>query len=308
MHKREIQVIGFASCYGARDQRCDTGPVALKNLQLTTKLENANFDVEWSNSITPHHKPESNQDTLSVILNNCKELARQTYTAVKANKQIIVIGGDHSCAIGTWSGVHSALSSTLPNTLPNTSQLGLIWIDAHMDSHTMETSDSGAIHGMPVASLLGYGDKELCSIESEAPKILPENLCLVGIRSYEPAELKLLNQLGVKVFYMEDIEELGLSKVMQLAQKHVRKNCSRYGVSLDLDAIDPEDAPGVGSPESHGISGSKLVQALKSCNFNDDFIGIEITELNSSRDEVDKTARLAIEAILACLSQQSEKT
>ena len=202
MLKKQIQVIGYASCYGAQDQRCDTGPITLKNLQLTAQLNDANFDVQWSPYVTPDHTPNSKADTLSVIIDNCKELARQTRTAINSNKQIVVIGGDHSCAIGTWSGVHSALLQ-MPQG-PNVSQLGLIWIDAHMDSHTMESSSSGAIHGMPVASLLGYGDEQLCSIESSDSKIQPHNLCLVGVRSFEPAEAELLNKLGVKVFFMKD--------------------------------------------------------------------------------------------------------
>ena len=294
MLKKQIQIIGYASCYGAQDQRCDTGPIAIKNLDLTQQLEAASFEVSWSNDITPDHKPTSNQDTLTVISDNCKELARQTHSAVTENKQIVVIGGDHSCAIGTWSGVYSALSEP--------TNFGLIWIDAHMDSHTMESSPSGAIHGMPVATLLGYGLPELTGIQSTNKKILPQNLCLVGIRSFEADEADLLNKLGVKVFYMEDIDKLGLNQVIKLAKDHVSRNNNKYGISLDLDAIDPQDAPGVGSPETHGISGVSLIEALKYNDFKTNFIGIEITELNSSRDSVDKTARLAINAILACLS------
>lgn len=293
--KEQIQVIGYASCVGAQDQRCDSGPVTLKDLDLTTRLETANYQVSWSPIITPDRKPESASDTLSIITDNCKVLARQTHEAISSNKKIIVIGGDHSCAIGTWSGVYSAL--------PNPSQLGLIWIDAHMDSHTIKSSSSGAIHGMPVAALLGHGDSGLCQIESANNKILPQNLCLVGVRSFEPAEESLLQKLGVKVFYMEQIKKLGLDKVMLLAREHVSKNGNHVGVSLDLDAIDPEDAPGVGSPENQGISGKSLIETLENIDFGENFIGIEITELNSHRDYADKTARLAIEAILASFSR-----
>jgi len=294
MQKKQLQVIGYASCYGAKDQRCDTGPTTLNSLQLSTRLADAGFDVSWSNNVTPTHVPDSNAETLSLIINNCKELARQTHKAVAANKQIVVIGGDHSGAIGTWSGVHSALQHSSP--------LGLIWIDAHMDSHTPDSSISDAIHGMPVATLLGYGAAGLCHIESETNKIQPQNLCLVGVRSFEAAEAQLLNELGVKIFYMHEIQKLGLNKVLALAKAHVSRQGNKYGLSMDLDAIDPADAPGVGSPENHGISGKNLISALKSLNFGENFIGIEISELNSERDDVDKTARLAIEAILACLS------
>ena len=292
---KQIQIIGYASCYGAQDHRCDSGPLTLKNLKLSETLRDSNIDAHWAPYITADHAPETQADTLAVITGNCKDLAGQTRSAVEGGKQIVVIGGDHSCAIGTWSGVYSAL--------PPTSALGLIWIDAHMDSHTMETSPSRAIHGMPVASLLGHGDPKLCSIESTENKIHPENLCLVGIRSFEEAEAQLLNKLGVKVFYMDDIHEHGLNKILKLAHEHVTRQSNKFGISLDLDAIDPEDAPGVGSPESFGISGKSLIKALKNIEFDENFIGIEIAELNSNRDHVDKTARLAIEAILACLAQ-----
>jgi len=293
-NQKRVQIIGYASCYGAQDPRCETGPIALKNLQLQQQLADANWQVSWSADITPTRAPENSQETLSVIIDNCKDLARQTRQAISQDHHIIVIGGDHSCAIGTWSGVHKGL--------PDDSQLGLIWIDAHMDSHTMHSSPSGAIHGMPVACLLGHGEKSLCEIESELPKVLPENLCLIGIRSYEPEEAELLNRLGVRIFYMDDVNKLGLTEVLTQAKAHISKNSSHFGISLDLDAIDPHDAPGVGSPESGGLSGAALINALQNTELNENFVGIEITELNSSRDRVDKTARLAIEVILASLS------
>lgn len=297
MRKKKIQIIGYASCYGAQDQRCDTGPITLQNLQLIEQLNNANFDAQWSPNITPSHTPHSATDTLAVIVDNCKALAKQTRSAVEQHKKIIVIGGDHSSAIGTWSGVHAALIAEKPSA-----QLGLIWIDAHMDSHTMASSKSGAIHGMPVASLLGHGDLALRYIESNHSKLQPQNLCLVGIRSFEAAEAQLLEKHGVKVFFMRDIHEHGLAKILALAKTHVTKHSDKYGISLDLDAIDPDDAPGVGSRENHGISGKILIKSLKSIDFNDNFIGLEVSELNSNRDYVDKTARLAINIILACLS------
>jgi len=302
MHKKQIQVIGYASCYGARDQRCDTGPLTLKNLRLVEQLNNVNFDAQWSivhwaENPARKQRPLATSDTLALVTQVCTKLAKQTHAAIETGKLIVVIGGDHSSAIGTWSGVSTALSAQV-----NPQTLGLIWIDAHMDSHTMHTSLSGAIHGMPVASLLGYGDSNLTQIMSAENKICPENLCLIGIRSFEPAEAELLNALGVKIFYMQDIREHGFADILKQAKAHVTQNSDRFGLSLDLDAIDPDDAPGVGSRENHGISGKSLIKALKNTDFGHNFIGIEVAELNSRRDHVDKTARLAIESIVACLS------
>lgn len=182
-NEKHIKIMSYASCYGAQDYRCASGPITLKNLDLSTRLNIMGFNTHWMPTIQPTHNPTSSEDNLAVIKNNCKDLADQTHWAVAQDKKIIVIGGDHASAIGTWSGVHSAMPS---------GDFGLIWIDAHMDSHTAASSPSGAIHGMPIAALLGHGEKILCDIKKSEPKIKPENLCLIGIRSFEPAEKNLI--------------------------------------------------------------------------------------------------------------------
>jgi len=290
---QKTHIIGVASCYGAQDLRCADAPKILKHLHLKETLEQQGLEVHWDKNIYPATMPVDQTTNTTIVLDICKQLARQVHNFVSLREQFIVIGGDHSCAIGTWSGAYCGLNSQ--------EDFGLIWIDAHMDSHTTKTSPSGAIHGMPLAALMGHGDEEFCSVEQDGQKLKPHNLCLIGIRSFEKDEANLLNKLDVKVFYMEDVQKLGLKKVLTLAKEHVCKHSQAYGISIDLDAIDPIQAPGVGSPEQNGLNGQELTKCLADMDFSEDFLGIEIAELNSDKDDDDKTAKLAINIIQAAL-------
>lgn len=290
---QKTHIVGVASCYGAQDLRCADAPKTLKHLKLKEELEKQGLDIQWDKTIYPIDMPVDQTTNTAVVLDICKQLARQVHHIVSQDERFIIVGGDHSCAIGTWSGAYCGLGEQ--------NDFGLIWIDAHMDSHTSQTSPSGAIHGMPLAALMGHGDAEFCNIEIEGQKLKPQNLCLVGIRSYEEGEAKLLNKLGVKIYYMEDVQKLGLEKVLTLAKEHVCKHSRAYGISIDLDAIDPIQAPGVGSPEQNGLNGQELTNCLANLNLSKDFLGIEIAELNSDKDYDDKTAKLAINLIKAAM-------
>jgi len=288
----KVSIVGFASCYGAQDMRCANGPLILKELHLQQLLEKQNLAVQWMKNIYPEYAPNNKEANTRLVYDVCHDLAEQLQKIIGNNEQFVVVGGDHSCAIGTWSGVFAGLRKN--------QDFGLIWIDAHMDSHTPDSSPSGAIHGMPLASLMGYGDEAFSSLIAPEKKLKPENLCLVGIRSFEQKEAELLQNSGVKIFYMADVEKLGLQTVLQMAQDHVCQSTSHYGISIDLDAIDPMQAPGVGSPEKHGLSGEELITCLKKLDKSKNFLGIEIAELNSDKDRDDITAKLAIEIIQAC--------
>ncbi len=155
-----------------------------------------------------------------------------------------VIGGDHSCAGGTWTGVARMLQG----------ELGLVWIDAHMDSHTPATSHTGRLHGMPLAWLLGQGDDALYGLS--AGVVDPEHVALIGVRSYEPEEKERLDRLGVRVFHIEEVHRRGLDTVAAEALAIAARGTSGFGVSIDLDAVTPEEAPGVGTPVADGIAGA----------------------------------------------------
>lgn len=281
-----IKLIGAASCVGAQDTRCDMGPTTIRATNLVSLLGHDGVEADWEHIL---HAQASDND-LDSVTDLCEQLAHSVNSIVKNQQQFAVIGGDHSCAIGTWSGAADALGSE--NTL------GLIWIDAHMDCHTPETSPSGAYHGMPLACLLGNGPEALREISNKTTKLSAENICLVGVRSFESEESSLLNKLGVKIFYIDEIKQRGLTAVMKDALAIV-ENTTGFGISIDLDAIDPVDAPGVGSPTQDGLQAEQLLAELASVKQINNFIGCEITEFNPYRDVNNKTANLIVDLIRA---------
>lgn len=287
--QKVLKLFGVASCMGAQDTRCDMGPSAIHTSNLQSRLHQAGIDAIWENILHPKVN-KSEEDT---IVDLCNQLAINISKAVENKHQFAVIGGDHSCAVGTWSGAATALKAIHPE---KKNHLGLIWVDAHMDSHTPQTSVSGAYHGMPLACLLDKGLPALRNIGTKGAKILPEHVCLVGVRSYEAAEALLLKQLGVRVFFMEEIKQRGLSAIMDEAVSIV-KNTAGFGISIDLDAIDPVDAPGVGSPTQDGLQAEQLIKNLTHMAKQGNYVGTEITEYNPFRDVNDKTANLIIDLV-----------
>ena len=216
-------------------------------------------------------------------------LADRTRDAVLSDAFPIVIGGDHSCAIGTWSGIASALSEQKKST-------GLIWIDAHMDAHTPEDSVSGNIHGMPLATLLGEGYSDLVGISGEYNRIKPKDTILIGIRSYEDAEKERLERLGVKIYYTEEVNRRGFVQVFQEAWATLDASADKIGLSIDLDGFDPQFAPGVGTAEPDGINFPDCLTAL---SFIDKakLSGLEITEGNDHFDPSGKTMQCIVDII-----------
>ena len=259
---------------------------------LLKDLQEEGYETSWRSLDLPY-VADREINTLPIVASYCQEIAETVYEVVREGKLFTVLGGDHSCAIGTWSGAYRALRGQ--------GRFGMIWVDAHMDSHTTTTSHSGAIHGMPLAALLGHGDPTLTRIGAAEPKLLPQNVALIGVRSYEPEEAELLESLGVRIFYIEEVQRRGLTACFEEALTIARRNTLAYGVSIDLDAIDPSDAPGVGSPEPNGLRGDELIDALSLVKDSDDLLGLEIVELNPNRDQRDKTAKLASQLLLAAI-------
>ncbi len=286
---KPVDIYGLASCIGAQNVRCYSAPLVLQSLDLAQKLAQKNIPATWIKTFLLEQSAETSQDKYAIIAELSRQLAEHVAKSVQRNHRFLTIGGDHSCAIGTWSGAATALRDK--------GDLGLIWIDAHLDAHTPETTPSGAVHGMPVAALLGYGADILTHIGDNRPKIKPENICLLGARSYEPEERDLLESLGVKVYFMADIQEQGLHKVFQAALQQVRQNTCAFGISLDLDAIDPQEAPGVGSPVAKGIHADELLAVFRELALSEQFLGFELAELNVFEDKGDRTAQLALDLI-----------
>ncbi|MDP2029868.1 MAG: arginase [Thiobacillus sp.] len=278
---RNIIVIGAASGAGAPDPGCAQGPEALRRYQVfhDTPLQH----VEWDAIL---RVPRDVRDTpLHAVAALGARLAAAVEAVLQAGHFPLVVGGDHSCAIGTWSGVHRALADKGP--------LGLIWIDAHMDSHTFATTPSGQIHGMPLACLLGHGAAALTTIDGPEAKLRPEHVCLIGVRSYEAGEAALLQRLGVRVFDMAEVCRRGLAAVFDEALARVRHGTAGFGVSVDLDALDPDEEPGVGTPVPGGLHRAELVAALSHLRGDPAFVAMEIVEYNPRRDRRHATADAA---------------
>ncbi len=251
----------------------------------------AGLDAAWSTTIPA----PAGDDALTVVSTVAEVLASRTEEFVARGRVPLVLGGDHSCAIGTWKGAARALASR--------GSLGLIWIDAHMDAHTAQTTRSGRVHGMPLACLIGHGDPRLTAIAGGA-RLDPQRVCLVGVRSFETGEAALLRQLGVRVFFMHEIARRGLHGVMTDAVA-IAGSGGAYGISLDLDALDPRDAPCVGSPVAGGIRGPDLLRSFSRIGRDPALAGLEVVEYNPHRDRGGATARLASDAITALLAPRT---
>ena len=236
--KQPIDVIGYAVGLGAADARTADAPALLRKRGVFAPLG----DVYWqADSVMP---PNSIADNYDLIAQASLTHAEKIKASVLAQRFFISVGGDHSSAIGTWSGACAGCSQPV----------GLIWIDAHMDSHTPESSDSGNIHGMPLAALLGQGDPRLTHLLTPAPKLLPQHVVVIGIRSYEVAEAALLKHLGVRVFDMNTVKQQGIDSVLQEAMAITCTGTTAYGISIDVDGLDPSDAPGTGTVVPDGIA------------------------------------------------------
>lgn len=188
------------------------------------------------------------------------------------------IGGDHSLAIATWSAAKQHYND-----------FGLIWIDAHLDAHIYETSPSQAIHGMPIASLLGFGDPSLKSFTNKACNLNPKNLVYIGTRSFEPGERALLNRLGVKIYYMEEVKARGFADVFKEARQYVTQNAPFYGISLDIDVFDPEQLSGTGSIEQDGLKQENTFPSLAGLLNDPHLICFELVEFNPDLDHENQT-------------------
>lgn len=281
-----IRIIGAASGLGAQDQGCEDGPVAFHRSQAWHELEHHPL-VDWGKTLFAPDVP--GMSATGRIAGLCRRLADELTLTLVANEFPVVIGGDHSIAIGTWSGVARFAGEPV----------GLLWIDAHLDSHTPETTYSGAIHGMPLACLLGRGDKRLLNLGLPGMQVSAAHTVVLGPRSYEPEEMDFLRNMGVLIIDSEEIMARGFSVCLDAAMAIVSSAPGGFGLTLDLDAIDPMLAPGVGSPEPEGLWDGDVLVGLRRLATTPGWRGLEIVEYNPDRDTQGTTARLISDLIAA---------
>ena len=278
---KPVEIVGVACGEGARNIGCEAGADAVRAGGLVSRLQTRGLSAAWHETIHPGRA--SHDDPLQAVQSVCRRLAQRTRA---------IAAYDHSCAIGTWKGVASALRNRGP--------LGLIWIDAHMDAHTPQTTPSGALHGMPLACLFGHGDPHLTALGG-GMALQPQHVCLVGVRSYETSEAALLRQLGVRIYYMYEVARRGLAAVLREALAAATKGTAGFGVTIDLDAIDPRDAPGVSTPVADGIRSRELAAALGCVTAHPALAAIEIAEYNPERDRDGRTAAVVTQLLDAIL-------
>jgi arginase len=293
---RRIAIVGVASGQAGQQGGCWRGPLVLRNsLGLKRYCAAQGLQLVWHALLQADERAAK----LEAVTGLCRQVARFASALVRQHRPFLFLGGDHATAMGVWQGVMGAL--------PESHRLGLIWIDAHMDAHTFETTPSGNVHGMPVAGLLGQGDRLLTRVYGGTRHLQPENLVLLGVRSYEPAEQRLLERLGVRVIGMPELNEPGAlrSRLVETAA-HLSRQVDVLGISIDLDAVDPRDAPAVGVPEPGGIAGDELVAALAAIAGAPRLVGMEIAEFCPRHEREEKTVQLIGRLIAALYGEGGE--
>ena len=290
---RQIRVIGVPLDLGQSRRGVDMGPSAVRVAGLEARLEAIGHIVEDAGNVAvalPEQKKEgaAHAKYLKEITATCTTSADLVLKTLEAGKVPLVLGGDHSVAAGTVSGVAKYFRR-------KNQKIGLIWIDAHTDMNTPETSPSGNVHGMPLAAIMGLGPAELGNIYEFSPKVDPENCVLVGIRDVDNFEKENIRKAGVEVFTMRDIDERGMRVVMEDALAMAGRGTAGYHVSLDMDWIDPEDAPGVGTPVRGGATYREAHLAMEIIADHGRMLSFEIVEVNPVIDEHNRTADLAVE-------------
>jgi arginase len=294
---RRIRVIGVPLDLGASRRGVDMGPSAVRVAGLEARLEalghevtdGGNIRVEIAETQTAGNE---NAHYLKQIAQTCTRTAEAVVKTLEEGMTPLVLGGDHSVAAGSVSGVAEFYRR-------KGEKIGVVWIDAHSDINTPETSPSGNVHGMPLAALLGMGPDALTKIYGYAPKMLAENTVIVGVREIDAAERENIRRAGVAAVYtMRDIDERGMRTVMEEALSVAGRGTAGYHISLDMDWIDPEDAPGVGTPVRGGATYREAHLAMEIIADHGRMLSFEIVEVNPVIDEHNRTADLAVE--LAC--------
>jgi arginase len=302
MHQSHIAVIGAPMDLGAGRRGVDMGPSALRVAGLNQKLAELGYQADDLGNVVVD-QPESlptgpaHARYLPQIAHTCARLADIVERAADQERVPLVLGGDHSAAIGTVAGMSRHFGK-------NGKKLGLLWIDAHADMNTPDSSPSGNVHGMPLACIIGLGPAELTGIARHVPMVDPANVAIVGLRSVDDIERLNVRGAGVHPFTMRDIDERGMRTVMQEAIHAVSSGTSGFHLSFDLDAVDPAEAPGVGTPVHGGITYREAHLAMELVCDSGLMTSLEMVELNPVLDVANRTAILGVELLMSALGKR----
>ena len=291
---RPIALIGASLDLGAGRRGVDMGPSAIRYAGLAPRIEGLGRPVfDWGNveGAVPEATAVGSERVrfLTPIKQACERVAQLVARAVEEGLQPLVLGGDHSVAIGTLGGLAGAHEPG-----------GVLWIDAHGDLNRPETSPTGNVHGMPLAAALGLAGSEFESEAWRLPAVTPERVALVGVRSLDPAEVSLISELGAEVYTMSDVDRLGVERVIRQALAQVA-GPGFVHVSLDMDALEPDIAPGVGTPVRGGLSYREAHLAMELVAESGLAGSLEVVEVNPILDRENETAKLAVELVASAL-------
>jgi len=298
----KIRIIGVPMDLGQSRRGVDMGPSALRVAGLQARLKQLGHQVEDIGNVSvkqaeEQHYGAKNAKYLNEIAETCHGLAEMVERTMGENFLPIVLGGDHSIVVGSMSGVSQHLRKS-------SQRAGYLWLDAHGDMNTPETSPSGNVHGMPLASIIGYGAPALVDLLEFKPKVEPRNVALVGLRDLDARERRLVKESGVHVFTMRDIDERGMRDVMTEALRITTDDTSGAAVSLDMDFVDPADAPGVGTPVRGGVTYREAHLAMEMIADSHSMLSLEVVEINPVIDERNRTALLGVELVLSALGKK----
>ncbi len=302
MKQSSIAIIGAPLDLGSDRRGVDMGPSALRVANLNKRLAHLGYEVDDLGNLPVDQQesiPEGPKHAkyLPQITALCERLGEMVSQSMIEGKAPLVLGGDHSIAIGTVGGVAKFFRK-------KRQKIGMIWVDAHADMNTPQSSPSGNIHGMPLACCIGMGPAELTKMFGFSPKVDPKNVVLLGIRDVDILERTNVRESGVTAFTMRDIDEQGLHSIMDQAVAIASRGTAGFHLSLDLDYVDPEYAPGVGTPVRGGATYREAHLAMEIICDSGGMVSMEVVEVNPVIDEVNRTADLAVELILSALGKK----
>ena len=299
---QKIRIIGVPMDLGQSRRGVDMGPSALRGAGLQPSIKKLGLQVEDIGNLSvkqPEEMPvgEKRAKYLQEIAETCGDVAAAAEKALTEGFLPLVLGGDHSIAAGVAAGVANYFRK-------DEKQIGYLWLDAHGDMNTPESSPSGNVHGMPLAAIMGYGAPELVDLLGFKPKAEPGNIVIVGARDLDAQERKIVKKSGIHVFTMRDIDERGMREVMSDALKYAMDDTAGIAVSLDMDFVDPADAPGVGTPVRGGVTYREAHLAMEMIADTESMVSLEVVEINPILDEHNRTALLGVELVLSGLGQK----
>jgi arginase len=299
---QKVRIIGVPMDLGQSRRGVDMGPSALRGAGLQARIKQLGLTVEDIGNLEVK-QPEEMQvgekraKYLQEIAETCKDLATTIEKSLGEGFLPLVLGGDHSIAVGVASGVASHYRK-------DKKEIGYLWLDAHGDMNTPESSPSGNVHGMPLAAIMGYGAPELVDLLGFKPKAESGNIVIVGARDLDAQERKIVKKSGIHVFTMRDIDERGMREVMSDALKYAMDDTAGVAVSLDMDFVDPSDAPGVGTPVRGGVTYREAHLAMEMIADSEAMLSLEVVEINPIIDEHNRTALLGVELVLSALGKK----